>query len=234
MSKLIPLSQDRFAIVDDADYDELMKHRWHAVRYGARAVYAARKVRVDGKRTILLMHRAIMNPPDGMPVDHRDGEGLNCQRDNLRIVTHSENCMNRRRDARNTSGAAGVTLHKSTGKWKVSIRRKHLGYFESFEAAVAARQSAEREDFGEFANTAASTPTDGCIATNEIIGSELQNQPRKIDARNVSGVAGVSLNRQTGRWQASIFANGKRRHLGWHDTVEEAAAARKAAETQLT
>lgn len=239
MPKLISLTQGHFAIVDEADYADLAKHRWYAVRYKKNSVpvtYAARKVRVGEKRTILFMHQAIMNPPDGMLVDHRDSDGLNCQRSNMRIVSHSQNGMNRRRDARNTSGASGVTLHKGTGKWKASIgingENKHLGYFNSFEEAVSVRHAAEKEHYREYANTAASTPSESRIATNAIIANELQNQPRQLDRRSVSGVTGVSLNRQTGRWQASIFKNGKRHHLGWHDTIE-AAAARKTAEQQL-
>jgi hypothetical protein len=122
--KPIQLTQGRFAIIDDADYEEISKHRWYAIRCKVRGVpifYAARKIRVGEKRSILFMHRAIMIPPDDMLVDHRDNNGLNCQRSNMRVVSYSQNGMNRRRDTRNTSGAAGISLHKGTGKWKVSI-----------------------------------------------------------------------------------------------------------------
>lgn len=239
MSKIIELTQGYFAIVDDQDYGELMKHEWYTIkakRDKAEIRYAARKSPSGaGERSIIFMHRALMNPPGGMIVDHKDGDGLNCQRSNMRIVSYSQNGMNRRRDARNKSGASGVSLDKRTGKWKASICangvKEFLGYFSDFQEAVAARQSAEKEFFGEYAHPTASTPSQTHIAINSIISEQLADRPRKLDRRSSSGVNGVSWNKRKQQWQASITVKGTGRlHLGWFTDLEAAIAARKAAE----
>jgi len=80
-------------------------------------------------------------------VDHIDHDGLNNAWQNLREVAEHTNNLNKRLDARNTSGVAGVT--KNHGAWSAMIgyrgKRYYLGRFKEFDAAVAARKKAERE-----------------------------------------------------------------------------------------
>jgi hypothetical protein len=97
-AKLIPLTQDKFAIVDPKDYDQLGQYKWYAKK-GGNTYYAARGVRVykDGKYVgvkQILMHRVITNAPAGMMVDHRDHNGLNNRRSNLRLCTREQNAQN--------------------------------------------------------------------------------------------------------------------------------------------
>jgi len=84
-------------------------------------------------------------PPD--EIDHIDGDRLNNRISNLRAVTRLENLRNQARQKNNTSGVTGVVWRKDRAKWQSSIkvnwRRKHLGYFDSFDDAVAARTLAE-------------------------------------------------------------------------------------------
>lgn len=236
MSKLISLTQNFNALVDDADYEELMKHKWFAMRckkHGKEIIYAARKAGQDR----LFMHRVLMNAPDGHLVDHRNFDGLDCRRENLRLATYSQNGMNRRIDSRNKTGATGITLCKRSGKWKVSIcvrgNKIHLGVHASFEDALKARQAAEKEHFGSFANPAASAPTEGRIITNTLIAAQIQNEPRKVDHRSKSGVTGVTFNSRTNQWQVQISDSGSRRHIGWFRDKEAAIAARKQAEDEI-
>lgn len=81
-------------------------------------------------------------------IDHIDGNGTNNAAANLREVRHVENCKNQRRPVNNKSGAVGVYWHKTASKWMAQIRlngkNKHLGRFESFDDALAARKNAER------------------------------------------------------------------------------------------
>lgn len=74
---------------------------------------------------------------------------------NLRIVSRSQNLMNRGCQSNNTSGYKGVFLHKSTGTWKAQImscgRLKYLGYFHTPEAAAKAYDKSAKELHGEFA-----------------------------------------------------------------------------------
>tara|TARA_R110002051_G_scaffold316556_1_gene396316 strand:- start:4763 stop:5386 length:624 start_codon:yes stop_codon:yes gene_type:complete len=79
-------------------------------------------------------------------IDHIDGDRANNRVANLREVTRAENTRNAFMRKDNTSGHAGVHLHKASGKWRAHIhshgRYVHLGLFDRFEDAVAARQSA--------------------------------------------------------------------------------------------
>lgn len=80
-------------------------------------------------------------------IDHEDGDGLHNWINNLRDATNRENCKNRRLSCLNTSGVIGVNFDKRSGKWHARIGTmsgfKHLGYFTSIDAAIAARKAAE-------------------------------------------------------------------------------------------
>lgn len=91
-------------------------------------------------------------------IDHVDGNGLNNRKENLRFATHAQNMRNRRIDKRNTTGVTGVYWNKRKSKWQSLImingKRKGLGYFRTFDEAVAARKASENEHYGEFARAA--------------------------------------------------------------------------------
>ena len=84
-----------------------------------------------------------------------DGNGLNNQRNNLRICTRKENTRNRRIGSKNTSGYKGVYLNKELNKWRAHIRiNGHLyvlGLFENKEDAARTYDEAARLHFGEYA-----------------------------------------------------------------------------------
>lgn len=104
-----------------------------------------------GKRTLVKLHRFIMDAPDGMEVDHRDGrDTLNNRRDNLRIATRSENAQNRVGAQRNSkSGIRGVSWNERDRKWRAQIRlngkQKYLGYFHDIHEAEAVAIAARAE-----------------------------------------------------------------------------------------
>lgn len=146
--KEIPLSRGLVAIVDDEDFDWLNQWKWYAGNNGkARTMYAIRMAAVEGKRRKFRMHREIMNPPDGMEVDHINHNGLDNRRSNLRIVTSSQNSRNTRKPRTGrTSKYKGVTYEKDrvghVARWRVGIRingkHKWLGRFRTeVEAARA-------------------------------------------------------------------------------------------------
>ena len=80
-------------------------------------------------------------------IDHIDGDKLNNHIDNLRVVTQQENRKNQKIPRNNTSGVTGVYFAKHAKKWcariQVDDKLIHLGYFDNFEDAVAARKAAE-------------------------------------------------------------------------------------------
>lgn len=152
MTKQIPLSQGKFALVDDADYEWLSQYRWYLSTVG----YAARnKSHYEPKPYIAYMAREILGcvPYDGLIVDHIDGDKLNNQRTNLRKCTIAQNIQNQKLRKDNTSGFKGVT--KYLNRWKSEIevfgKKMHIGVFATaIEAAKAYDESAKRLH-GEFA-----------------------------------------------------------------------------------
>jgi hypothetical protein len=147
--KQIPLTQGEFALVDDEDFEELSRYKWQVLRNGPRS-YAVRKA---GKQ--IRMHRQITNAPDGMLVDHRDGNGLNNQRFNLRVCTAAENARNIRVHKDNKTGFKGVG--RSQGKYRayIVVAKKFifLGRFGDPESAARAYDKAAKQHFGQFART---------------------------------------------------------------------------------
>jgi hypothetical protein len=234
MSNNIPLSQNLSAIVDDEDYEAVNQYKWHAARTG-RSIYAYRHLVVDGKRIKESMHRMIMNAPDGLFVDHVNGNGLDCRRGNMRLATISQNNQNRRLDCRNKSGVSGIHFNKLSRRWRAFLSvngvNMFLGSFLNFDDAVAARRAAMEKHHGEFASKI-DTDEQQMEVSRLNVRTARPGIDRRIAKNNVSGCNGVSWNSKKGMWQASLYANGVRHHLGWHKELKPAIAARKAAEQQ--
>jgi hypothetical protein len=153
MTKIIPLTQGKEAIVDDDDYEWLNQWKWCFVKTG----YAIRGKRRP-ERGIILMHREIMHTPNGMYTDHINGDKLCNLRCNLRICTASQNIANTNKLQNNTSGYKGVYFEKERNKWVAGIHDKKnrhikLGRFKNKIDAAKAYDKAAREMFGEFAKT---------------------------------------------------------------------------------
>lgn len=147
--KLIPLTQGLFSKVDDADYDWLNQWKWYAVR-DRRSVYAKRESMGKG----ILMHRVILETPEGMQGDHINGNGLDNQRGNLRNCTPTENRRNRIKSIKNGVKYKGV--HPHYGKFRALIRvdgkMLHLGNFSTQDEAALAYNNGAIKYYGEFAN----------------------------------------------------------------------------------
>ena len=97
MSALVPLSHGKFAIVDEADLPLLAGFNWkYLKRADGRGGYAI-SCRKDeaGKKRMLSMHRLLLQPPNGLHVDHINGDGIDNRRANIRVCTQSQNAANR-------------------------------------------------------------------------------------------------------------------------------------------
>lgn len=147
--KTIPLTKGVVALVDDEDYAFLSQWKWHET-----SGYAARWERQGSRRVSVKMHRQILNAPEGMDVDHINGNRADNRRHNIRIVSTQVNMRNLKMNKRNTSGCQGVTFLKPKNKrcnglWIARIGkgmdRVYLGAFHTFDEAKAARTKAEVE-----------------------------------------------------------------------------------------
>lgn len=144
------------ATIDDCDYALVSMFRWRLIVHRKWGLQTYAMGRVWGQIDIQ-MHRLIMNAPRGVWVDHKDNNGLNNRRSNLRLCTPSQNVWNRGLLKNNTSGFKGVTRDRQSGKWMAQIvaNKKHrrLGLFETPELAHEAYKKAALELHGEFAFT---------------------------------------------------------------------------------
>ncbi len=155
--KAIPLTQGEVALVDDEDYESISKHKWCASwnRY-SKTFYAVRHTRGQESKCVI-MHRQILRATKGQEVDHRDHDGLNNQRSNIRLCSRTENMHNLTKHADGSSPFKGVILDKRSGCWesKMMCRKKRiwLGCFGNPLLAAMVYDAGARKFYGDFAKT---------------------------------------------------------------------------------
>ena len=151
--KEINLTQGMICMVDDYDYDELIKNKWR-VRKCGKKYYAVR----EGKRTYpgrktIYMHRFILNISDQkIQTDHINSNGLDNRKANLRQCTPSQNNANRLRKEGAKQKYKGILPNH--GKWAAYLfykKNNYLGVFDTQEEAALAYNKKAIEVFGEFA-----------------------------------------------------------------------------------
>ncbi len=151
----IPLTQGKVAVVSRPEYKFLRSFKWRAHRDSKTGkYYAARTVREpNGKQRVVMMHRVIMGVSAGMEVDHRDGDGLNNRRSNLRVCSHQQNMAGQRRKGSAKSSRYKGVCWVSAGRkhWQVRCKNKFVGVFADEEEAAHAYDKAARQSFGRFA-----------------------------------------------------------------------------------
>jgi hypothetical protein len=160
----IPLSQGKVTVIDDVDAPIICPHTWHAVCHKSMLYevwYAI--ARIDGHN--VYMHRLIMGASTDLTVDHKDLDGLNNRRSNLRFATRSEQIGNTRPRVKRSSNASkykGVFWHtgkgrngKITGRWRAELelpgRKRIIRYAKTEEEALQLRVEMEKLYYGEFA-----------------------------------------------------------------------------------
>jgi hypothetical protein len=159
---LVPLTRGYFAVIDEADGDAVGRWNWSAsISSDNRVIYAKRTVKTATSSRSLPLHGFLWRHW-GMPacpqVDHRDSDGLNNRRENLRAATGGQNSGNTRAHKDSASGIKGVRMHPRAHRWEARIcshgESRHLGLFDTAEEAAAAYAAAARAAFGEFARLA--------------------------------------------------------------------------------
>lgn len=154
--KIIVINSPKYGahevFVDDSDFELVSGYTWAIMKdSGHKTVYAT----TQRNKKRIKMHRLIMGIDNPKTlVDHKDRNGLNNQRENLRIASNSDNQANK--ILRSKSGYMGVTWHKNRERWQAQIRKNgkfiYLGFFIDKIDAAKAYDTKAKEVHGEFAN----------------------------------------------------------------------------------
>lgn len=151
MTKEIELTQGKVALVDDGDYEWLLAWKWHA-HWSVDRWYA--RTGTGGKKQY--MHRLIIGATASKDVDHKDNNGLNNCRDNIKVATHKQNIRRQKMASSNSSGYKGVCHSKNKYRvWRayIVVDGKHIclgGHFTKEDAAMAYDIAAIKY-YGEYA-----------------------------------------------------------------------------------
>jgi hypothetical protein len=155
--KEILLTKGKVAYIDDEDYALVSQYSWAYFQPKSGPAYAVSQISVgQGKQKAIRMHRIIMNAKPNELIDHRDGDGLNNQKYNLRLCTQSQNRGNSRHNKFSKAPYKGLSWRKDNRVWQVTIghNSKHftLGTYKSPEKAFKVYCNANLLLHGEFAN----------------------------------------------------------------------------------
>lgn len=185
----IPLTKGAVAIVDNDDYDFLVNMgRWHLSSTG----YAVRRVLHNGQKMTVRMHRVICNTPDGLVVDHLNGDTLDNRKSNLRNVTQSVNTKNRH-------GARGYCWDKSKNMWMVRYKGKFYGRYRTESEAASAHR----------------------LALSGIEKPDRSNPRRKYLPRGVYYMLPLARKKRDAFYLRPTI-NGSRKFIGYFKTVSDA------------
>lgn len=155
--KTIPLTQGKFAIVDDEIYDFINQWKWLAI-LRPNTFYVSRRILAGEygyhRNGQIWMHRVINKTPVGLVTDHVNGDGLDNRKVNLRTATSSQNGGNRKPNQIAKSRHKGVSWNTRYQRWRVDIKvgekRTYLGLFHDEDEAAAIYNAASERLFGEF------------------------------------------------------------------------------------
>lgn len=152
----IPLNHGMVALVSNRDYKWLMQWKW-MIKKGNRTNYACRNTPKE-KPTQVLMHRQIMGITDSkIEVDHKDRNGLNNRRGNLRLASKAEQQANSPKQNRKGSKSKyrGVGWNPRLSRWHATLivggKTKYLGSFKTEKEAAETYDRARKAQWKKFA-----------------------------------------------------------------------------------
>lgn len=153
----IRMSGPKYAKVDPDDYKQLRKYEWFTKKE-TNSFYTFRNGgrKKAGGKSIIYMHRIILEVPKAMVVDHINNDGMDNRSANLRPATRAQNSYNRKKLSRQcTSKYKGICWNKTASKWQAAISFNkniiYLGIFNNEIDAAKAYDEAAKKYHGEFA-----------------------------------------------------------------------------------
>lgn len=146
--KEIQLTKGKVAIVDDDDYEELVKNKWHLTAQG----YAARRATFSYYNSkIVSMHRTILNYDGNLFVDHINGDKLDNRKENLRLATVAQNVMNSQKRSGEYKGVSRSTKNRYRARLTVKGKELNLGLFDNQHDAARMYNFWAKDIFGDYA-----------------------------------------------------------------------------------
>lgn len=154
--KKIPLTQGKFAIVDDEDFDYLNRF---VFCYGPNGHAVRRLMQTNGKSVSVVMAYFVLHKEKNEIYHYKNGNPLDLRKENLIITSRQNSSASTATLREHTSIYRGVCWDKNAKKWNATISKRiegnrkkyHLGYFDTENAAAIAYNKKARELFGEFA-----------------------------------------------------------------------------------
>lgn len=220
MTKEILLNNGWVAKVDDEDYKIISQLKWHVVKWG-KCFYALHTGPRDeyGKQHPISMHRMIMEAKIGEQIDHKNRDGLDNRKCNLRKCSTKENIRNCGLSSRNKTGYKGVRYSKERDYYTCRLDAKehkiYLGIFENKEEAALVHDEAAEIYYGEFAylnfpeipSSERNIPYEVKCRINKIVRPSMRRN-------NSSGYRGVKWHKRSKLWYVCININKKRIYIG--------------------
>ena len=150
--KEIELTKGYKAIIDDDDFERVSKFNWYVCVARKTCVYAT--AWDSASRKVIYLHRFILDVPKGLQIDHKNRNGLDNRKENLRLATHADNVRNR--DNWRKGSYKGVTPRPSKinpfqARITFNKTSENIGSFPTAEDAARAYDQKAREYFGDFA-----------------------------------------------------------------------------------
>lgn len=149
--KKIKLTQGKYALVDNEDYERVNRYKWFAARNNNKNVfYAGRTI----NKKNLGMHRFILNIFNSkIKVDHINHNTLDNRKANLRTCSNAENCRNKKPRENRTLPKGVIALGEN--KYKAQIikdgTKYNIGVYDNPKHAALAYNQKAIELHGEFA-----------------------------------------------------------------------------------
>lgn len=154
----VPLTQGKVALIDDEDAERVLTYKWTLCaipRPNKTTYYARRGTQRGGKNKTILLHRFILDAPDGLQVDHINGDSLDNRRSNLRLATNAQNHCNMPATRPNQLGFRGIETMKDGRQFKARIKVEgqiiRIGPFSTPEDAARGYDLMAKHYHGEFA-----------------------------------------------------------------------------------